>query len=225
LDKGTGLIMNKQFTAIIVVVIVALIGVFSITNKKENSQKSSTNNTQASTSSHTVGAGNKKVTLIEYGDFECPACKAYYPLVKEIKQTYGDDITFQFRNFPLNQIHPNAFLGSRAAEAAGKQGKFFEMHDLLYENQDTWSKASNPTSVLQTFAQQLGLNVDQFKNDMMSSTTSDVINADIKEGQAIKATSTPTFVLNGKKIEENPRSVEDFKKLIDDAIAKANPNS
>lgn len=214
--------MNKQFFAVIIIVIVALVGVFSLTTKKDTTGNGGGNNSsQVKPSEHVVGNGTKKVTLIEYGDLQCPACKQYYPLVKEIKETYGNDIKFQFRHYPLTQIHPNAFIGSRAAEAAGNQGKFFEMHDLLYENQESWSQASDPTAVLNTYAGQLSLNVDQFKKDMASATTAAIINADIKEGKALGANSTPTFVINGRKIEENPRSLEDFKKLIDDEIAKA----
>lgn len=202
------------------VVLLALVGVFLLTKEKS---PPSTNNTNATVSNHIAGAGNKKVTLVEYGDYECPACKAYYPIVKQLQQAYGDDITFQFRNFPLVQIHQNAMLGSRAAEAAGIQNKYWEMHDLLYENQDEWSKASNPTAVLETYAQQLGLNVGQFKTDMASATTNDIINADRKAGNDLGANSTPTFILQGKKIDKNPQTIEEFKALIDDAIKAANP--
>jgi len=208
--------MNKQFLIIVGVVVAILVGIFVATSDKEpgNGEK-----TSGEPSNHVVGAGNKNVTLTEYGDFQCPACKSYYPLVKQIKEIYGDDITFQFRNFPLNQIHPNAFAGHRAAEAAGKQGKFFEMHDLLYENQDSWSSLPDPNSMFDGFAQQLGLNMDQYNSDFASEAVNDTINADIKLGQEVGATSTPSFVLNGEKI-ENPQNLEEFKKLIDEAIAK-----
>jgi protein-disulfide isomerase len=212
--------MNKQFIAVLLVVVAALVGVFALTDNKQTGNGGDNTSTQAKVSEHTVGAGNKKVTLTEYGDFQCPACKQYFPLVKQVKSTYGDDIKFQFRHFPLTSIHPNAFIGSRAAEAAGKQGKFFEMHDLLYENQDSWSRATDPTTVLNTYAEQLKLNMDQFKKDMTSAEVAAVINADLKEGQTLGANSTPTFVINGRRIEENPRSFEEFKKLIDDEIAK-----
>jgi len=213
--------MSKEFIAIVVVITGLLVGAFVLT--KDKSPGSGESAQAGQVSNHKVGAGNKKVTLTEYGDFECPACKAYYPIVKELKTSYGDDITFEFRHFPLTQIHQNAFLGSRAAEAAGKQGKFFEMHDLLYENQDVWSKGQNPSSTLETFAKQLGLNVDQFKADLANAETAATINADVKEGQALGASSTPTFAINGKKIDKNPQSIEEFTKLIDDEIAKQNP--
>ncbi len=210
--------MNKQFIAVITVVVLALVGVFALTgDKNENGDNGGSTNAQAS--SHIDGLKDSKITLVEYGDFQCPACKSYYPLIGQLKQTYGDRVAFQFRHYPLTQIHPNAFIGSRAAEAAGKQGKFFEMHDLLYENQETWSTSSNPTTVLEGYAQQLGLNLDQFKTDSAASETAGIINADMKAGQSAGVNSTPTFVLNGKKIDKNPQSVEEFNKLIDEAIA------
>ena len=211
--------MNKQFIGILVVVIGLLVGVFALTGgNKEGSNGGGDSSGQAS--NHVVGPENAKVTLIEYGDFQCPACKSYFPIVSQLKQTYADKIKFQFRHYPLVQIHPNAFLGSRAAEAAGKQNKFFEMHDVLYENQDTWSSGANPTPILESYATQLGLNLEQFKADLNSPAVADVINADAKAAQALGATSTPTFVLNGKRIDKNPQSMDEFVKLIDDELAK-----
>lgn len=214
--------MNKQFIAVILVVIVGLFGVLMLTKKDDPASTNGSQSSQSQGSNHTVGAGNKKVTVVEFGDFQCPACKSYFPIVKQIKDSYGDDITFQFRHYPLTQIHPNATISARAAEAAGKQGKFFEMHDLLYENQDTWASSSNPSPIFESFANQLKLNIDQFKSDSADASTLAIINADTKAAQAAGANSTPTFVINGKKVESNPKSVEEFKKLIDDAIASAN---
>lgn len=208
--------MNKQFFAVITLVIVALVGVFALTGNKDNS--SGSNNSTAQASEHIAGKADSKVKLVEYGDFQCPACKSYYPIVTQLKQEYGDRVAFQFRHFPLTQIHPNAFIGSRAAEAAGKQGKFFEMHDVLYDNQETWSASSNPNSLLEGYATQLGLNMDQFKSEMSSSAIADIINADVKAGQAFNISSTPTFVINDKKVDKNPQSLDEFKKLLDDAL-------
>lgn len=209
--------MSKQFIAVIIVVVLGLFGVFSLTKKSGNGSGSSAGAAQPS--EHKQGAGKKGVLLIEYGDLQCPACKSYYPIVKQVQQVYGDDITFQFRNYPLNQIHPHAFEAARAAEAAGKQGKFFEMHDLMYENQDSWSQAPGVSAIFEGFAQELGLNLDQFKADVTSEAVADTINADIKAGQAVGANSTPTFVLDGKKI-DSPSDLDGFKQLIDAAIAQ-----
>ncbi len=212
-------VVSKQFLAIIAVIILGLFGVFTLTKDKDQSS-SAGGSSQTQASEHKVGAGNKGVVILEYGDFQCPACKSFYPLVQQIKQEYGDDITVQFRHFPLTQIHPNAMISSRAAEAAGKQGKFFEMHDLLYENQDSWGPESNPTVTFEGYATQLGLNIEQFKADMSSADVASTINADLKAGQQAGVSSTPTFLINGRKLDKNPASLDEFKQLIDEEIAK-----
>jgi protein-disulfide isomerase len=139
--------------------------------------------------------------------------------VKAVKEKFKQDITFQFRHFPLTQIHPNAQAAARAAEAASLQGKFWEMHDLLYENQQSWSSSDDVVPIFEQYAQQLGLDVNKFKQDFSSSQVNDTINADIKAGQEIGANSTPTFVLNGQKLDQNPANQAAFEKLISDAIA------
>jgi protein-disulfide isomerase len=206
--------LSKEFIAVVIVVVVGLFGLFTVT-KKDNTGTTASN---ASPTSHTVGAGTEGVTLIEYGDLQCPACGAFYPIVKQVKEEFGDKITFQFRHFPLNQIHPHAYQAARAAEAAGNQGKFFEMHDILYENQDSWSGLSDVTSVFEGYAQQIGLNVDQYRADVLSAEVGAAIDADIREGQNIGANSTPTFVINGQEVEQNPQSFNEFKELINSKI-------
>lgn len=164
----------------------------------------------------------KKVTLIEYGDFQCPACYQYEPVMQEIREKYKDKINFQFRNFPLAQIHPNALAAHSAAEAASKQGKFWEYHDVLYEQQKAWSTAasSSRSATFEGYAAELGLNIEQFKSDMENSDVRAVIDADIEEGKSIGATGTPTFVLNGKKLEKTSANVDAFSKLIDEELKK-----
>jgi protein-disulfide isomerase len=208
--------MNKQFFAILFIVIALLVGVFVLTKDEASSPTGG-----GQTSNHAQGAGNKGVTLIEYGDLQCSACKSYYPIIKQVEKEYGDDIRFIFRHFPLVQIHNNAFVAARAAEAAGLQGKFFGMHDLLYENQERWEQLPDPTQTFEQYAQQLELDIERFRTDMASEEVNSTINADLAEARAAGATATPTFMLNGKKVEENPRDVEGFKALIDEAIASA----
>lgn len=211
--------MSKQFIAVLLVVAAAFVGLVAFTgDKNENGNGGGQSTSQ--TTNHVKWAEDSSVTLVEYGDFQCPACKSYAPLISQLESTHGDKVKFQFRHYPLVQIHPNAFLASRAAEAAGKQGKFFEMHDLLYENQESWASSQNSTPIFESFAQQLELNIEQFKTDMNSSETAAAINADVKDAQAAGASSTPTFVLNGRKINQNPQSLDEFKKLLDDELAK-----
>lgn len=148
--------------------------------------------------------GNKasKVVLIEYGDFQCPGCGGAYPQLKTIKETYKDQIAFIFRNFPLTAIHPNALAAATAAEAAGLQGKFWEMHNKLYENQTAWSEidASKRTSIFTGYAEDIGLNVDQFKTDLSDPKIVAKINRDRAFGKKLNVDSTPTLYVNDSKL-------------------------
>jgi protein-disulfide isomerase len=208
--------MSNRFFITVLVVIALAAGAFAFTKHNSNSKNSAVS---SQPTTHTDGSTKSGVVLIEYGDYQCPACGQYYPIVKQVTQKYKDQIVFQFRNFPLVQIHQNAFAGSRAAEASDKQSKYWQMHDLLYENQQTWGAVSNPTPYFVSYARQLGMDTAKFEKDMASQETNDKINADIKEAQKIGASATPTFVIDGKKLEQNPRSVDEFNKLIDTAIA------
>lgn len=210
--------MNNRFVIILLVTVAVIAGAFFFTKHKSSTSNGTSTNSSAQPSNHTIGEGKSGVVLVEYGDYQCPACGQYYPIVKQVVEKYKADITFQFRNFPLVQIHQNAFAASRAAEAAALQNKFWEMHDLLYENQQSWGTASSPNTYFEAYAEQLGLDVTRFKSDMGSSQVSDVINADIAEAQKAGANSTPTFILNDKKLDTNPRSLDEFNKLIEDAI-------
>lgn len=217
--------MSKRFLIILAVLFAVFVGVVVFSKQKDGSQNGGSGDNNAQTSSHVLGAGNKGVSLVEYGDFQCPACSSFFPIVEQIRKTYGDDIKFQFVNFPLINIHQNAMAAHRAAEAASLQNKFWEMYTILYTRQSSWNSASNPSRIFEDYATELGLNIDQYKQDYASSTVSDIINADIKTAQAIGATSTPTFVINGKRLEQNPQSYDEFVALIDQAIAaQANQN-
>lgn len=212
--------MSKRFLIIMAALFVLFIGVVVFTKNQKSSDKTTQSDNSSAESQHVIGAGNKKVTIIEYADFQCPACKSYYPVVKQVKEKYGDDIKFQFRNFPLVQIHQNAMVAHRAAEAAGRQGKFWEMHDILYERQTVWGSSTNATAIMEDYAAELALNNDQYKTDFASEATNKTIAADVKAGQSIGVNSTPTFLINGKKIEKAPNDLAGFSKLIDEAMQK-----
>lgn len=215
--------MSKRFLIIMAVLIAVFIGVVIYTkNNDDSGTDTGSNSTEGS--NYVVGTGTDGVTLVEFADFQCPACRSYYPVTTQIKEKYGDRIKFQFRHFPLVQIHKNAMVAHRAAEAAGRQDKFWEMHNLLYERQQAWEGSNNPTAIMEDYASELGLNIDKFKTDFASESVNDTISADIKAGQAIGANSTPTFVINGKKIDQLPTDVAGFSKLIDEAIAAQNSN-
>lgn len=215
--------MSKRFLVILVGLVI-LFGGLLVFNKKEAGAPTGEDNGEPQLTEHTAGEGTAGVTLVEYGDFQCPACGQFYPIVQQIKEKYGDQITFQFRHLPLVEIHQNALVSARAAEAAGMQDKFWEMHDLLFEGQQVWSSSTNPTPIFEGYAEQIGLDLERFQNDMRSPETNRAVQADRAEARRLGLSSTPSFILNGQKIEELPRSFEAFSDLIDAAIAENQAN-
>lgn len=220
--------MKNRFSLIIAGLIIVFGGVILVDKKSDNQAKQ----VAVQPSNHVLGKADSAVSFVEYGDFECPACYLYEPIVRQVREKYKDKIKFQFQHFPLVQIHQNAMAAHRAAEAAGLQGKFWEYHDLLYERAYTpgsdgqpqrgeWTSGNNPQPFLEKYAKDLGLDVQKFKQDMLSQVIRDTIEADLDVGHQLKANSTPTFVLNGKKIEDNPKDLSGFEKLIDAALAEA----
>lgn len=209
--------MSNRFLVFVIVIVVGFFGFVAMSKKKSTNKPGSSTSSQ--TSNHVEGENKAGVTLVEFGDFQCPACKQYFPVVEQVVEKHKANIQFQFRHFPLTKIHRHAFEGSRAAEAASKQGKFWEMYRILYQDQDSWSTQTDPLPTLIGYASQLGLNTEQFKTDYASSAVNDIINGDLAEANKVGADSTPTFVLNGKKLDKNPESAEAFDKLITDAIA------
>lgn len=169
----------------------------------------------------TKGPKDAKVTLIEYADFQCPACASYYPVVQKMIETYGDRILFVYRNFPLYTTHPNAGISAQAAEAAGLQGKYWEMYDLLYAKQTEWSTAATTrvvTDHFDNYAKSIGLDLDKFHKDINSDQVLKKIKADADGGRASGVDRTPTFYVNLKRI-QSPASEQEFKSILDDALA------
>jgi protein-disulfide isomerase len=169
------------------------------------------------------GDTNSPVSVIEYGDFECPACGAYFPIMQQLLQNYGSRVDFVFRNFPLTTIHPNAMIAAQAAEAAGLQGKYWPMHDLLYTDQNDWVNDSTSTVVkdyFDVYASSLGLNVTKFDTDINSSAVANKIQIDMTSGNAAQVDHTPTFFINLTQI-PNPTSYADFASVLDTAFASS----
>lgn len=152
-----------------------------------------------------------KITLIEYSDFQCPACRSYYPMVKKLAQEIPG-LTVVYRHFPLPQ-HKNARPSAQAAEAAGQQGKFWEMHDLLFDNQQHWADLRGTADTFAGYAVSLGLDIDKFKSDYDSAAAKLKIEADYQSG-ARDINGTPTFFVNDKKI-QNPRNYDEFRSIVE----------
>ncbi len=221
--------MDRRFLTILIALFLVFIGVFAFTRHSAD-KKSSGNGGQVT--NHVIGQGHAGVTLIEYGDYQCPICQIYYQPLKQVYTQLASQIYFQFRNLPLSSAHPNAFAGARAAEAAGLQNKYWEMHDKLYGNQTAWAGSSDPLTIFKSYAAVLGLNVDQFASDYASSKVNDAINADVaaftKTGQQA---ATPTLFLDGKVLKNtdliDPQSgvpsADKISQIINDEIAKKQP--
>ena len=210
--------MNKTGWIIFTTVVVALLGGLVAWTRIANPpiDVSGINNNSVVAASdqngnigdHTKGSDENKILLVEYGDYQCPSCSQSFSSVNTLMEKRGSDVTFIFRNFPLTSIHPNAKAAAAAAEAAGLQGKYWEMHDALYENQNDWSSldASKRTDAFTQYATTIGLNIDTFKADLANASIAKKINFDIALGKAAAVNATPTFFLNGEKLDEETAS-------------------
>ena len=216
--------MNKNFWVFssVAVIIIVLVGLaFYLAAKSPTSNGTSSggipttpaidpsikgSKTYVESYSHMTGSANAPVTLVEFGDYECPVCGTAYQPVKTITDKYQSDpnFNFVFRNFPLSQ-HPDAQITASAAEAAGAQGKYYQMHDLIYAGQNDWSGSTDPVSYLVKYGQQLGLNMIQFQSDMNSFKYFKNVEQDMADGNAFGVDATPTFyVLDGTSSTSNP---------------------
>ncbi|MCC7004351.1 DsbA family protein [Candidatus Nomurabacteria bacterium] len=167
--------------------------------------------------------GNKDapITIVEYLDFECEACGAYYPVIKRLSEEYKDEVRFVVRYFPLPG-HKNSMTSALAVETAGKQGKYWEMHNVLFENQRDWGEKQTPDpKIFENYARQIGLDMNQYEKDIISQEVKSRIERDRKSGQKLNLQGTPSFFLNGEKI-ENPQGYEDFKSLLQSTISEKN---
>lgn len=161
-----------------------------------------------------LGATSSKVTIVEYSDFECPACAAYEPVVQQLVVNNLNTVQVVYRHFPLQQ-HRSAELSARYAEAAGRQGKFWELHDKLFATQDAWTinSAAKNEPLFQGYARELGLDLVKLASDLKDPALQAKVTADYNSGVAAGVDSTPSFFVNGARI-KNPRNLEEFQALI-----------
>lgn len=163
------------------------------------------------------GPADAKVTIVEYSDFQCPACASYHPIVKTIVDEFPKDVRLVYRHFPLSQ-HAQARLTAYAAEAAGRQGKFWEMHDMLFDTQSLWAESDKAEEIVNSLAEKLNLNMDKFNSDVKDSGIIKKVDKDYASGVSAGVNSTPTFYVNGRKI-KNPRGLEEFRKVVTDSLS------
>lgn len=213
--------MNKNVILISIVSVIGtfilLFGVYKLINQPVQTDFPQTKQLKAD--DHIKWSALKKNLLIEYSDFQCPSCKNVHDILKSFEASGSADfditkkVTFAFRYFPLFQIHDKAYLSAYAAEAAGKQDKFWEMADLLFDNQLVWEKSNNPQQeYFLNYAKELKLDVDQFTKDINSTEVKTRVAEDLKDAEQIGIDSTPTFFLNGQKADIN--SYDEFKQAL-----------
>ncbi len=175
---------------------------------------------------HSAGPVSAAITVIEYADYQCPACARIQPIVKQLIARYSDRVRFVFRDFPLEQIHPNALAAAEAAEAAEAQGKFWEMHDKLFESQAEWKALADPIPTFTGYAAALGIDAVRFRADLTNHTYRPVVKDSAAGALALGVNSTPTFFINGKRLRVNPRTYTEFQALIDLSLRDvSNPQS
>ncbi|PIR44864.1 MAG: disulfide bond formation protein DsbA [Candidatus Vogelbacteria bacterium CG10_big_fil_rev_8_21_14_0_10_51_16] len=161
-----------------------------------------------------VGPAVAPLTLVEYSDFQCPACASYHSIVKELLAEHGESLRFVYRHYPLPQ-HRNARPAAYMAEAAGRQGKFFEMHDLIFQNQISWTNMSDEQASAEFigYAQTLGLDLNKIATDLQDQAIINKVDADLASGNRFGVNATPTFYLNGRKL-QNPPGMEAFRAIL-----------
>lgn len=166
----------------------------------------------------TLGPANAPARIEEFGDFQCPPCGAFHPILVQMHKEFGDKLQITFREFPLAQTHQHAVAAASAAEAAGLQNKFWEMHDLLYEHQADWKDKFDVRTIFEGYAQQIGLDVERYKRDVGSEAVAQRIFLDNKRGQSMGVKGTPTVFLNGREVPFDSLPAEKLAPIIQAAI-------
>ena len=169
---------------------------------------------------HVKGNPEAAVVLEEFSDFQCPACGAMAPIILGLMEEYGDEIRFEYKHFPIERAHPFAVQAAMAAEAAGQQGKFYEFHDLLFENQQTWSRSATPNAQFQQYAAELELDMDLFRRHSNASLLRDKVQAQQLEGRDRGVTGTPTMFLNGERMQYST-----YPEFLEQVVRALDPNA
>ncbi|HLE62231.1 MAG TPA: thioredoxin domain-containing protein [Pyrinomonadaceae bacterium] len=169
---------------------------------------------------HVEGPADAPVTLEEFGDFQCPPCSLLHPVLKQMEREFGGRVRVIFREFPLVPTHEHALSAARAAEAAGLQGKFWPMHDMIYENQKRWNGAFDVRPVFEGYATQIGLDLERYHRDLGSDTVQRRITEDGKRARSLNVTGTPTVFLNGRELPFQSLAPEKLRTLIQAELNK-----
>jgi protein-disulfide isomerase len=209
----------KVVLGVIITTVVLLFGsVFLLgkTDEKKTNPQTVDENILVADAHNRIASESATVTIVEFADFQCPACGRTYPILKQILQEYKGKVAFIYRHFPLPQ-HKNAMLAARASEAAATQGKFWEMYDLLYKRQAQWSESSDAAILFTNYAKELDFDMQTFSDELKGAKYDTIINKDRDDGVLLGVNATPTIFINNKKLTDMP-SYENIKKILDDTL-------
>jgi protein-disulfide isomerase len=209
--KNLGLLIGSLAITCIAVIAVA----FLFTKKANAPVVPVDSNILMGEAKNKKGKEDAKVTIVEFSDLQCPACKSVQPLVDLITQSASDSVKLVYRHYPLVNIHKNALAAAKAAEAAGNQGKFWEMHDKLFETQSEWEEDSDPTTKFEAYAGDLKLDIAKYKADKDSNEVAARITADQTAGNTLGISGTPSFYVNNIATDVN-----DLKATVDALLAQ-----
>lgn len=232
---------GSNLTPIIIIgaiLLATIAGIYLIMNSggketaKANSNKGKPNNGRVAgydsapagaTPAHFKGNPNSPVVIEEFADFQCSTCRVVHPKMNEIISKYGSRIKFVFRQFPLTGMHKKAYEAAVATEAAALQGKFWEMQNIVFNNQTSWVNAANHRQEFLKYAKQIGLDVEKFENDLLAMNTKQRVDSDMQRGRGLSISSTPSILLNGKLIPFSQMEVAAMSTLIEAELAKFDP--
>jgi protein-disulfide isomerase len=210
----------RPFLIIAAVLALAIIGAVRLVRWERNREPFiAVSSTPSPAAEETKSPPSAVVTLEEFGDYQCPPCGALHPTLKKLKQEFGANLNFVFRNLPLSTIHKNALAAAQAAEAARMQDRFWEMHDLLYENQDLWKDDINPRATFVKFAGDLGLDTARFVRDLDDTQVQLRIDADQDAAVKLGINGTPTILIDGRRLRDEATTPEGVRKGIEVMMA------
>jgi protein-disulfide isomerase len=217
--------MPKMLKPVIVIILAVAVAAGAAVYLSRQPDESSTTNAAPLKAADLKGGGHfrgpedAKITLVEFGDYQCPSCAAYHPFVKEILNRYPKQVRLEFHHFPLISIHPNSMAASKAAEAAGLQGHYWEMHDALFEYQPSWSTRPDPKPTFASIANSIGINGTILTQSMDNPQLQDRILKDVEQGNTVGIQAVPTFFIDGQQVHIN-LSMEDFVQVIESHLKK-----
>ena len=207
MSKGT-----RSLIIIVLAVAVAAAGGYLISRQSAEPQNDPPHQVYAAIPAgggHFRGPESAQVTLVEFGDYQCPSCGAYYPMVEEVLRRFPTQVRLEFHHYPIISAHPNAMPAAMAAEAAGDQNHYWEMHDLLYQHQKDWSDMANAQPIFVSYATQIGLDPNKFMQSLRAPETQQRVLQDVMRANAIEVNQTPTFFI-GRDRATLPMTVDEL---------------